>query len=475
MSTAASDPTPVPAASVPDEAVRLALELAFGVALLGSRQRPPLPIPAGLRPFLRFQKLPPAALAPLRRAIEADEPFRSRVAAVADESVVGRAGALWLRRPDGWEDELAALVAPPDDGADERRDRDAVRVERAERAAARAAAEAAVLAEALAAERERQVAELAEARTKVAESAAGVAERVEAAERAAAAAALAREVAERRLVDAERTRVAADRRAADLADRLAAVEAERAELTSRAEAAERRAAEAERAASAPPPPAPSDLARRVAPLVGEASAAVAELARVLARLGAELDPPRPAPSLRRPAGPGPAAPARPVAPPTAGTRPPAPAPGRAPVSLPPRVAADSAEAAAFLLRRPGALVLVDGYNVAKLAFPGAPTIADERDWLADVVDELAARACADVRVVFDGAGVPPVPSRRRAVQVLFSPAGVTADDVIVDLTKGTPLDRPVVVATNDLALRERVKAYGANVVGSEQLLAAARR
>ena len=137
-------PDPV-AAGVPDEAVRLALELAFGVALLGARQRPPLAVPAGLRPFLRFQRLPPAALGPLRRAVEADDAFRQRVASVADESIVGRAGALWLRRPDGWEAALAdalaeaAEAAEPEPSGAGRRQRDDARAERAERAAARAA------------------------------------------------------------------------------------------------------------------------------------------------------------------------------------------------------------------------------------------------------------------------------------------------------------------------------------------------
>lgn len=156
-------PTPVDEGprdvAVPDEAVRLALELAFGVAVLGARQRPPLPVPNGLRPFLRFQKLPPAALGPLRRAVEADDAFRERVGAVADASVVGAAGALWLRRPEGWRTELAALVTASGDGngGDGGRDRrDAVRLERAERAAARATAGAAAAQEALAAERARQ-------------------------------------------------------------------------------------------------------------------------------------------------------------------------------------------------------------------------------------------------------------------------------------------------------------------------------
>ena len=52
---------------------------------------------------------------------------------------------------------------------------------------------------------------------------------------------------------------------------------------------------------------------------------------------------------------------------------------------------------------------------------------------------------------------------------------MTADDVIVGLAGSLPAERPIVVATNDGEVRSGVKAAGANVIGSEQLLAVARR
>ncbi|HEY8092189.1 MAG TPA: hypothetical protein VID93_00345, partial [Acidimicrobiales bacterium] len=95
---------------VPNEVLRPGLEAAVIVAALGSRQRPPIPSPVGLRPFLRFQKLPNAALAPVRKVLEEDEAFRARVATVATEETVNPASLLWLHRPPGWEDDLAELV-----------------------------------------------------------------------------------------------------------------------------------------------------------------------------------------------------------------------------------------------------------------------------------------------------------------------------------------------------------------------------
>ncbi len=76
---------------------------------------------------------------------------------------------------------------------------------------------------------------------------------------------------------------------------------------------------------------------------------------------------------------------------------------------------------------------------------------------------------------FDGADLWTAPPGRRRLRIEFSPAGVSADDVIVDLVGSLPADRPVVVATNDGEVRAGARAGGANVISSEQLLAVARR
>ena len=54
-------------------------------------------------------------------------------------------------------------------------------------------------------------------------------------------------------------------------------------------------------------------------------------------------------------------------------------------------------------------------------------------------------------------------------------AGVTADEVIVEMVGSLPADRPLVVATNDGEVRNGARAGGANVISSEQLLSVARR
>jgi hypothetical protein len=165
------------------------------------------------------------------------------------------------------------------------------------------------------------------------------------------------------------------------------------------------------------------------------------------------------------------APSEPVAVPA--RRRPVDRPRRIPVPLPGGVVETTTEAAEHLLRFGGLLLVVDGYNVAKLGWPDR-TLAEQRELLLVVLEGVAARFGTDVQVVFDGADVPAAPARRK-VRVAFSPAGVKADDVIVDLVRDLPVERPVAVATNDGEVRRGARSAGANLLSSEQLLAVARR
>ena len=56
------EPTDVP--DLPTVALRLALEFAVAVAAAGQKMRPPLVFPAGLKPYLKFQKLDKTSMPP---------------------------------------------------------------------------------------------------------------------------------------------------------------------------------------------------------------------------------------------------------------------------------------------------------------------------------------------------------------------------------------------------------------------------
>ncbi|HWI05738.1 MAG TPA: hypothetical protein VNT52_18165, partial [Acidimicrobiales bacterium] len=148
-----------------DKLLRPALEAAVRVARSGEEDTPVEPAPVALRPFLHFAKLSSSAVAASRRAVDGDDGFRARVAEAVSEDEVGRAGWLWLTRPDGWQEELDGLAsgaAEAGEAAAERRaENDARRRlagaeagrKRAEEAAASALAESARATSALTEER----------------------------------------------------------------------------------------------------------------------------------------------------------------------------------------------------------------------------------------------------------------------------------------------------------------------------------
>lgn len=420
-----------------EELLRPAVELAFLVAAVGTRRKPPLAAPVSVRPYLRFQKLPENAFAVVRDAIETDDDFRARVAAAADETTVGAAGLLWLQRPDGWEARFRSVLgeagaelglAPTTNRAEHHR---LVSVERS----------------------------LREARAALAVSAAEVASAV------------------RRLADAdsaavrwERTRAGMEQEVAGLQRKLARVSSERDDLAQRLAEHEASLANAgDVAAKIIPPPKsePTDPPLDVAALIAHVTTAEAArdaLGRALIELRQTIA------TTSSPAAAGVVQiPAAVRAKPTRSHR-----AKRHRVRLPGGILADSVEAANFLLARRDVVHVVDGYNVAKLAFPSAP-LRDQRDQLLDLTDDLQARFGTDILVMFDGAEVGTVPAMRRRASVQFSPAGITADDLIVSWLTAAPLDQAVAVVTSDNAVRNAAEMLGAHLVHSSGFLAAARR
>lgn len=146
-------------------------------------------------------------------------------------------------------------------------------------------------------------------------------------------------------------------------------------------------------------------------------------------------------------------------------------PGR-PSRLPDGVVSDTTEAVELLLH-PGRLVLVDGYNVSKQHHPELD-LAGQRDWLVATLTTLAARRRVRPVVVFDGRGRGGgrAATPGRGVEVRFTPEGVTADDELVLAVAAT--DEPVVVVTDDRELTARLRAEGADVVGTAPFLWVAR-
>jgi len=161
------------------------------------------------------------------------------------------------------------------------------------------------------------------------------------------------------------------------------------------------------------------------------------------------------------------------------SKPPAPGeavrPGRRiPVALPGGLLDDSVAAAEHLLRTPGAVLVVDGYNVTMTGWPELAA-AEQRRRLVALLADLAARTSTRVELVFDGAEVDtatvtvPAPARQW-VRVRFSAPDVEADDVVLDLVAQLPAAQPVIVVSSDNRVRQGARRGGANLLYSRQLL-----
>jgi predicted RNA-binding protein with PIN domain len=376
------------------------------------------------------------------------------VASHLTEDAVGEAGWLWLTRPEGWEARLDELRK----GQQEQEH--ALHEERAERESQRRLAGAedrARRAEVALAGRTREVAQAIDAFER------------EQALRAQADAELARIVDT--IDELTQQRNAAVRRLkeveAELAQRSADLRHARHEMRMRdAEVAEPTIAPPVASAVSASPR--SDA--RLSGLVADAARAAELLSGALAAASELLAPTADESPAAAPAF-APAERPTPVA-----ARPAVSSPPRVPLRLPPGVTDETVEAVDHLVRAPGALLLVDGYNISQAAWYQDP-IARQRTRLVDALAELHARSGVEVEVVFDGADVDRISDRpvRPAVRVRFSASGVEADDVLLELVDAAPPRRPVIVASSDHRVRDGARRRGANVVGARQLLGALRR
>lgn len=396
------------------------------------------PPPSRLQPLLRFRGRPAErTVRTVLEVLEDDEEFRSRVRdalAEVDDGEVDDVARLLLERPDGWDERFAVLV-------------DAARDADASRDAARLDADLARQVESLSQALERRDRELVAAEERERSARAALDEERDRRRLAEDAAAVARGQLDD--VRAERERAVrelaeARARADDLTADVRALRLEFEQLS---------------APAAPLGPGPEELQA-----FGEVVDAAAVLTSAVERLGAAitaadaLATDRPTTAGTDPAGRDASTSARPRR--------------RVPVRLERGAVDGTTEAVDQLLRVPGAVVLVDGYNLSMASSPNLP-IAVQRDQVINLLTAAHARTGAEIHVVFDGGDVGERPSVHApfGIRVHFSPAGVEADDVLIELVPSIDPTRPVVVVSSDARVRDGVRPVGANVVRSEDLLA----
>lgn len=422
-----------------------AVDVAFAVARRDARDRSAPAPPVPLRPLLSFRVLPSAARSTVLDVLDEDEAFRDRVVGAAgDLGEMGAPSELFLSRPPGWAEELRLMVSAAQE--EERR----AAAERDEVAAARRV-------EQLDAAVGRLRRDLADAGEDVARLTAELQSESSRSRESAQAEARARQDAERLSRERDAAVRELEQARALAAERLA---------NQRAAEQEAEAARAEVAPAGVPVDAVAELARRLDELGRQVGSVAQELAGLVA-------------SVERTIGPG------------AGTGDVRPAIGRSgpeqgdggdrarrrrrrrPRTQLVHGALDgTAEAARQYLSAPGAVAVVDGYNVSMAAWPSLDASA-QRDSLLSCLADLRNRTGADLHVVFDGDddGRRPSVSAPLAVRIHFSPAEREADDVVLDLVERVDPDRPVVVVSSDRRVREGARERGASVVAAADLLA----
>lgn len=414
------------------------------MAVIVARQGEGAPVrieaPRPIRPFLRFSKLPPRALVAARVALD-DDDFRVRVASRSDEEEVGRAGWLLLTRPDGWEEDLDALV----------QERASTTVDRAESSARRDLAKATVTIREQQSRLDEQARELHRLR-----------QQLDAQHRAVGDLRVALDEAGAAAVTAADERARAVRELKDMEHRLSA----RTEELRRAREVDPAGVEA-----APDEAARDEVTQEEAARAEAVASMLAEVRREWASLGATVD--RLAAVVDRNDSVNTAT--------TADSPTPASGPGRGrraghrhrrPVRLGQGLVDGTPEAARWLLARPGVVVLVDGYNVTMLAWPEL-SAGDQRVALERAAAQLQLQHGAQIVLVFDGdadGGTAVRAAVGSTVRVRFTHRDTEADDEILELLGATSAP-VVVVVSNDRRVIDGARERGANVVRSTDFVA----
>ena len=138
---------------------------------------------------------------------------------------------------------------------------------------------------------------------------------------------------------------------------------------------------------------------------------------------------------------------------------------RTPVVVPPGMPLESDASLRTVFTQQDLVILIDGYNVSLNSF-GNLSLELQRDRIVACATSVEARFHPSCLVVFDGQSSGTRGRIQSKVHVVFSPSGVTADDVIVERIRVTPRDKPVLVVTSDRNLAARAKGLGCEVISS---------
>lgn len=122
-------------------------------------------------------------------------------------------------------------------------------------------------------------------------------------------------------------------------------------------------------------------------------------------------------------------------------------------------------------------ILVDGYSLLhawpELARGRARHTEAARDALVATLTQYGDAVGVPVTVFFDGGGAPkgvPKTQSHPRMEVIYSPKGKTADDLIERVAYRIVKHGEALVVTNDYAEQDTVRAFGCRATGCEEFI-----
>ncbi|MFN8016404.1 MAG: NYN domain-containing protein [Acidimicrobiia bacterium] len=142
-----------------------------------------------------------------------------------------------------------------------------------------------------------------------------------------------------------------------------------------------------------------------------------------------------------------------------------PTPKRKEVMVPSGLSLESEQGLKATLSQENLIVIIDGYNLSLNSFGDLP-LEMQRDRTIACAANVESRFNATCVIIFDGESSTTRGRVQSKVHVVYSPLDVTADDVIIERIRVTPMQRPILLVTSDKNLSARAKGLGCQVVGT---------
>jgi predicted RNA-binding protein with PIN domain len=116
------------------------------------------------------------------------------------------------------------------------------------------------------------------------------------------------------------------------------------------------------------------------------------------------------------------------------------------------------------------MILVDGHNLFFKVVSSRVQIKKQIEKLLKLLGSFQRKIHKKIIVIFDNSTFAGISSMSREVEVVFSPPGFDADEVIIQRVKSSKDPAGIKIVTSDLRIKEEVEKLGARVITSKKFL-----